>query len=88
MTNTTYYFKSKAAAAVLAFFLGGLGIHRFYLGNALGGIGYLCLFVASFAFPPLVIAMFLIVLADMIYILCQNPLYFRRVLMVSEEAGV
>lgn len=30
--------KSKIVAALLAFFLGGLGIHDFYLGNKRGGI--------------------------------------------------
>lgn len=33
--------KSKLAAALLAFFLGGLGIHKFYLGKTLWGIIYL-----------------------------------------------
>lgn len=36
-------YKSKTAAAVLAFFLGGFGIHRFYLGQW-WGIFYLLLF--------------------------------------------
>jgi TM2 domain-containing membrane protein YozV len=30
--------KSKVAAALLAFFMGGLGIHRFYLGYTTIGI--------------------------------------------------
>ncbi len=33
--------KSKSTAALLAFFLGGLGIHRFYLGQNGVGILYL-----------------------------------------------
>jgi TM2 domain-containing membrane protein YozV len=33
--------KDKTLAAILAFFLGGLGIHHFYLGNTLKGILYL-----------------------------------------------
>ena len=33
--------KSKIAAALLAFFLGGLGAHKFYLGKVGQGILYL-----------------------------------------------
>ena len=35
--------KSKLAAALLALFLGGIGIHTFYLGSVGGGIAYLLL---------------------------------------------
>ncbi|MEX0966678.1 MAG: TM2 domain-containing protein [Bacteroidia bacterium] len=35
--------KSKTTAALLAFFLGGLGVHRFYLGQPILGIVYLLL---------------------------------------------
>ena len=35
--------KSKVAAILLAFFLGGLGIHNFYLGNTGKGIAQLLL---------------------------------------------
>jgi TM2 domain-containing membrane protein YozV len=40
--------KSKVAAALLAFFLGGLGIHRFYLGYTGTGIAFIILFVLGF----------------------------------------
>ncbi len=33
--------KNKTTAAILAFFLGGLGVHKFYLGKAGQGIFYL-----------------------------------------------
>jgi TM2 domain-containing membrane protein YozV len=40
--------KSKTTAAVLAIFLGGLGIHRFYLGKTGSGFVYLILQVLCF----------------------------------------
>jgi TM2 domain-containing membrane protein YozV len=36
--------KSRATAALLAFFLGGLGAHKFYLGKAGMGLLYLLFF--------------------------------------------
>lgn len=33
--------KSKIVAALLAFFLGGIGIHKFYCGKILAGIVYI-----------------------------------------------
>jgi TM2 domain-containing membrane protein YozV len=45
--------KSKVVAALLAFFLGGIGIHRFYLGQMGLGIMYL---LFCWTFIPSVIA--------------------------------
>jgi TM2 domain-containing membrane protein YozV len=39
--------KSKVAAVLLAVFLGGFGIHHFYLGNTLRGSIQLCLFILT-----------------------------------------
>jgi TM2 domain-containing membrane protein YozV/RNA polymerase subunit RPABC4/transcription elongation factor Spt4 len=45
--------KSKTSAAVLAFFLGGLGAHKFYLGGWFWGIAYALTF---WTFIPAIIA--------------------------------
>lgn len=45
--------KSRIAAALLAFFLGGFGIHKFYLGRVGWGIVYL---LFCWTFIPAVIA--------------------------------
>ena len=39
-----YGTKSRIAAALLAFFLGGIGVHKFYLGRVGWGIVYLLFF--------------------------------------------
>lgn len=55
--------KNKTTATLLAFFLGGLGIHRFYLNQIVLGILYL---IFSWTFIPLIIAFIdFIVLAAM-----------------------
>lgn len=45
--------KNKTTAAILAFLLGGIGVHRFYLGQ--GGLGILYL-LFCWTFIPLVIS--------------------------------
>ncbi len=47
--------KSRAAAAILCFFLGGFGIHDFYLGNSSKGITKVILALTSFLGLPLII---------------------------------
>ena len=47
--------KSKTTAALLAFFLGGLGIHRFYLGETMTGLIYLFF---CWTFIPLILSLF------------------------------
>ena len=46
--------RSKLAAALLALFLGGLGLHRFYLGRPLSGVVYL---VFCWTFVPALIGL-------------------------------
>ncbi|AFZ02156.1 NINE protein [Calothrix sp. PCC 6303] len=45
--------KSKGTATIICFFLGGLGVHKFYLGQTGAGIVYLLL---SWTFVPSIIA--------------------------------
>lgn len=45
--------KNKTTAAILAFFLGGIGVHRFYLGQT--GLGILSL-LFCWTFIPAIIA--------------------------------
>jgi TM2 domain-containing membrane protein YozV/ribosomal protein L40E len=52
-TNSSPNGKSKIAAALLAFFLGGFGIHKFYLGQV--GLGFLYL-IFFWTFIPAIIA--------------------------------
>lgn len=54
--------KSKTTATLLAFFLGGLGIHKFYLGRTTQGVFYL-LFVWTFIPAILAFIDFIILLS-------------------------
>ena len=45
--------KSRTTAAILAFFLGGIGVHKFYLGRTGSGILYL---LFCWTFIPMFIA--------------------------------
>jgi TM2 domain-containing membrane protein YozV len=47
--------RNRVVAALLAFFLGGFGLHKFYLGEFFAGVVYLLL---SWSFIPTVIAFF------------------------------
>jgi len=45
--------KSRIVAALLAFFLGGIGVHKFYLGQTAMGVVYL---IFSWTFIPMIIS--------------------------------
>lgn len=62
--------KSKLVAALLALFLGGLGIHKFYLGKSIG-ILYLIFF---WTFIPAIVA-----LIDAIILLTMTDENFDRI---------
>jgi TM2 domain-containing membrane protein YozV len=57
---------SKIVALFLCFFLGGIGVHHFYLNNPGRGVLYLCLFWTGI---PLVLSIF-----DFIIILLSRDL--------------
>ena len=62
--------KSKGVAIILALFLGGLGIHKFYLDQILWGIIYL---LFCWTFIPLIISIF-----EVIILLFMNESEFNR----------
>jgi len=62
--------KSRIAAALLAFFLGGFGVHKFYLGKI--GQGFLYL-IFCWTFIPSFIAFI-----EFILYLCQSDEDFAR----------
>lgn len=63
-------YKSKVTAAILAFFLGGFGIHKFYLGNVGLGIVYL---IFCWTFIPAFIAFI-----EGIILICTSDAEFSR----------
>ncbi len=75
--------KSIAVAAVLAFFLGGLGIHNFYLGHVGRAVAQLILTIVGWATSWLFVGFFLIgavgiwVLVEFILILARSGSYAR-----------
>ena len=62
--------KSRIAAALLAFFLGGFGVHKFYLGKI--GQGFLYL-IFCWTFIPAIIAFI-----EFIIYLCDSDEKFAR----------
>ena len=69
--------KSAVAAILLDFFLGGLGVHRFYLGTKpLTGIGYILTCGGIFGIVPLVDLIVLIIDNDDISQYIDNPKFF------------
>jgi len=69
--------KSAVAAILLDFFLGGLGVHRFYLGTKpLTGIGYILTCGGIFGIVPLVDFIVLIIDNDDISKYVDNPKFF------------
>ncbi|MCL6239409.1 MULTISPECIES: TM2 domain-containing protein [Acinetobacter] len=68
--GTQYVQKSRIVAALLAFFLGGFGIHKFYLGRIGWGIVYL---LFCWTFIPSIVAFI-----EFIIYLCTSDEDFAR----------
>lgn len=63
--------KSRIGAALLAIFLGGFGIHKFYLGRTFWGIIYLLFF---WTFIPQIIAF----IEGILYLLMSDEKFFEK----------
>lgn len=63
--------KSKNVAALLAFLLGGLGIHDFYMGRTTKGI---LMLVFCWSFIPMIIATF-----EALWLLCISNERFQEI---------
>ena len=75
----------RIIAAVLAFFLGGLGVHKFYLGiNKVGVIYLLITILGSFIFVgPLVTFIFCII--DIVKYLKCTPEEFEQTYVIGKK---
>lgn len=85
MRSETYTYKSKGLAIVLALFLGGMGIHRFYLGNI--GLGFA--FIITFClllFTPLFWVAGVAAIINLIVIATKDQEYFKRLSGYTETA--
>ncbi len=60
--------KSKGVAYLLWILAGGLGVHRFYLGETVTGAILLVITLISFAFPPLLAVTVIWCLVDLFLI--------------------
>ena len=69
--QTTTSGKNKVVAGLLALFLGGIGVHKFYLGKGLQGILYLVFF---WTFIPAVIGF----VEGLNYLLMSEKTFFER----------
>lgn len=79
--------KSKIIAAVLAFFLGGFGVHKFYLNMNKVGIIYLLVCVLGafvFGLGPLIIGIFCII--DIVqYLRCTDEEFEQKYVVGRKE---
>ncbi len=79
--------KNKLVAALLAFFLGSFGFHKFYLGKKKAGIIMLAVFllgVIAFAIPSLIIS--LIAFIEAIIYLTKSDDEFERTYVLGNKS--
>ncbi len=70
--------KNKTTAALLAFFLGGFGVHLFYLDKPGRGLIYIVLVLAALVlYPPASIVVGIIAFIDFIHILTMSTHQFN-----------
>ena len=67
--------KSRMVAALLAFFLGCLGAHKFYTGHTTAGIIYI---IAIFTGVGVLITAVLSLIEAIFYITCKNDTVFTQ----------
>jgi TM2 domain-containing membrane protein YozV len=77
--------KNRMTAVLLTFFLGGLGVHKFYLGNNFAGILYL---VFCWTFIPSLFAIFdfigLLLMSDQAF----NAQYNSNIILPSQNNSI
>lgn len=86
-TVATAESKSKIAAALLAFFLGGLGIHKFYLNYTTAGIIMLVVSLLGFVLlfiPNIIIG--IIALIEAILYVTKSDEAFHQTYVVNKKA--
>jgi len=82
--------KSKVTAGLLALFLGGLGIHKFYLGYTSAGLVYLLIntigwFITSFLLGIPNIILGIIALIEGIIYLTKTDEEFEQIYVIGEK---
>lgn len=78
--------KDKTTAALLALFLGGIGIHRFYLGKSISGVFYLLFFWTLVpAFIAFIEALLLFGMSKENFDFEYNPEYARKEYQKKKE---
>ena len=84
--------KNRIVAAVLAIFLGGWGIHKFYLGNTKPAVIMLVLYISGWSLAILVIGLFwvwipaLIGFIEGIIYLTKSDEEFEEVYAIGQKA--